>query len=140
MKKIQTLIVGLTICISALAEPSWIKITESDFESIYVDANSVVTDGPMVVVDEVINRHKTNDVFNVVSFVSSVEYDCLNEEKATIKQRTTTEFFGLGKVLSDTSKSKRWRGSGWTVIDEGNKFHKVMESLCSSNPYFRKAS
>lgn len=139
MKKIQTLIVGLTICISALAEPSWRNVTESDFESIYVDTNSVVTDGPMVVVDEVINRHKTNAVFNVVSFISSVEYDCLNEEKATIKLRTTTEFFGLGEVLSDTSKSKRWRGSGWTEIDEGNKFHKVMESLCIRNPYFKKA-
>lgn len=139
MKRIQTLIVGLTICISALAEPSWRNITESDFESIYVDTNSVVIHGPMVVVDEVINRHKTNDVFNVVSFISSVEYDCLNEEKATIKQRTTTEFFGFGEVLSDTSKSKRWRGSGWTVIDEGNKFRKVMESLCTRNPYFKKA-
>jgi hypothetical protein len=138
MKKIQTFIIGLTIGLSALAEPSWVKVSESDFESIYYDAYSVVVDGPMVVVDEVINRHKTDAVFTVVSFISRVEYDCLNEEKATIRLVTSTEFFGHGKVQSDTSKSKRWRGSGWTSIDEENKFHKVMESLCASNAYFKK--
>lgn len=140
MKKIQTVIVGLTIGLAALAEPTWVKVSESAFESIYYDANSVVIDGPFVIVDEVINRHKTDAIFTVKSFISSVEYDCLNEEQATIKLVTTTEFFGGGDVLSDTSKSKRWHGSGWTVIDEGNKFYKVMESMCFRNTYFRKAN
>ena len=116
MKKIQTFIASLIIGLSALAEPSWVKVTDIDFESIYIDTVSLVTHGPMVVVDEVINRHKTDFVFTVVSFISSVEYGCLNEEKASIKLLTTTEFFGLGEVLSDTSKSTRWRGSGWTEI------------------------
>ncbi|CAN1561046.1 hypothetical protein MCEMAEM4_02674 [Burkholderiaceae bacterium] len=138
MKKIQTVIFGLTIGLSAIAEPSWVNVTESDFESIYLDSKSVMIHGPMVVVDELINRHKTDAVFKVVSFISRVEYDCLNEEKATIRLVTTTEFFGRGEVQSDTSKSTRWRGSGYTSIDDGSKFYKVMESLCISNPYFKK--
>lgn len=139
MKKIHTAIVGLTIGLSVLAEPAWVKVTETDFESIYFDENSMVIHGPMVEVDEVINRHKSSEVFNVTSFYGRFEYDCLNEEKATIRLVTTTEFFGRGEIQSDTSKSKRWRGSGWTSIDEGNKFSKVMESLCTNNLYFKKA-
>jgi hypothetical protein len=129
---------SLTFGLTVSAESVWIKVTENDFESIYFDSYSMVIHGPTVSVDEVINRHKTDAIFRVVSFLSRVEYDCLFEEKATIKLLTTSKFFGRGEVLSDTSKSKRWRGSGWSSIEKGNKFYNVMESLCADNLYYKR--
>ncbi|NDH68333.1 MAG: hypothetical protein EBY22_10625 [Gammaproteobacteria bacterium] len=119
----------------AQSEPLWVKVVQNEFESIYYDKNSLNMHGPLALVDVLINRHKPSHEMPTVSFLSSEEYDCIHHESATTRIVTTTEHYGKGKVVRDSSVESRWRGSGTQEIDEGDKFFYLMKAVCRDNSY-----
>jgi len=119
----------------AQSEPLWLRVVQNEFESIYYDKNSLNMHGPLAIVDVLINRHKPSHEMPTVSFLSSEEYDCAHHERATTRIVTTTDHYGKGKVVRDSSVESRWRGPGTQEINEGNKFLYLMKAVCRDNSY-----
>ena len=103
--------------------------------TVFQGANSLNMHGPLAIVDILINRHKPSYEMPTVSFLSSEEYDCVHQESATTQIVTTTEHYGKGKVVRDSSVKSRWRGSGTQEINEGDKFFYLMKAVCRDNSY-----
>ena len=119
----------------AQSEPLWVRVVQNEFESIYYDKNSLNMHGPLAIVNVLINRHKPSNEMPNVSFLSSEEYDCVHHESATNRIVTTTEHYGKGRVVRDSSVESRWRGQETQEINEGNKFFYLMKAVCRDNSY-----
>jgi len=97
MKRVASLLLAFIGTQMAYSEPIWVQVIENEFESIYYDKTTVKFHGPLVIVDEVTNRHQPSSALPTVSFLATVEYDCLIREAEVVRIISTTEHFGKGQ-------------------------------------------
>lgn len=131
MKRVASFLLAFIGTQMAYSEPIWVQIIENEFESIYYDKTTVKLHGPLVIVDEVTNRHKPSAALPTVSFLAKVEYDCLIREAEVVRIISTTEHFGKGAVVRDSAENSRWRGSAVRVLNEGDKSDRSISRICT---------
>ena len=137
MKRIASFLLAFSVAQLACAEPVWVKVIENEFESIYYDQTTVELYGPLVIVDEVRNRHNPSAAFPTVSFLAKAEYDCLMGDIEILRIISTSEHFGKGMVIRDSADNSRWRGST-SSSDRLNKTEiSSMEVICKHSKYFK---
>ena len=140
MKRIASFLLAFSSAQLAVAEPIWVKVIENEFESIYYDQTTVELYGPLVIVDEVRNRHNPSAAFPTVSFLAKAEYDCLMGDIEILRIISTSEHFGKGTVLRDSADNSRWRGST-TSSDRLSKTEiSSMEVICKHSKYFKEGT
>ena len=133
MKRVASLLLAFIGTQMAYSEPIWVQVIENEFESIYYDKTTVKLHGPLVIVDEVTNRHKPSADLPTISFLAKVEYDCLIGSVEVVRLISTTEHFGKGAVVRDSAENSRWRGpvlSG-TMLDK--KAANSLEIICQQS-------
>jgi hypothetical protein len=135
MKRIASFLLAFAGAQLACAEPVWIKVSQNEFESIYYDRTTVELYGPIVIVDEVRNRHNPSPAFPTVSFIAKVEYDCLIGDIEIVRIISTSEHFGKGTVLRDSADNSRWRGSTSSSDQLSKTEASSMEVICKHSKY-----
>ena len=135
MKRIASFLLAILGAQLACAEPVWIKVIENEFESIYYDQTTVELHGPLVIVDEVRNRHNPSAAFPTVSFIAKTEYDCLMGDIEILRIISTSEHFGKGTVLRDSADNSRWRGSTSSSDQLSKTEASSMEVICKHSKY-----
>ena len=140
MKRIASFLLAFSSAQLACAEPVWIKVIENEFESIYYDQTTVELYGPLVIVDEVRNRHNPSVAFPTVSFIAKAEYDCLMGDIEILRIISTSEHFGKGAVLRDSADNSRWRGSTRSSNQLSKTEASSMEVICKHSKYFKEGA
>ena len=140
MKRIALFLLTLSGAQFVCSEPVWIKVIENEFESIYYDQTTVELYGPLVIVDEVRNRHNPSVAFPAVSFIAKAEYDCLVGDIQIVRIISTSEHFGKGTVLRDSADNSRWRGSTSSSDRLSKTEVSSMEVICKYSRYFKEGS
>lgn len=138
MKRVASFLLALSGAQLACAEPVWIKVFENEFESIYYDQTTVELYGPLVIVDEVRNRHNPSVAFPTVSFTAKAEYDCLMGDIEILRIISTSEHFGKGTVLRDSADNSRWRGLTSSSDRLTSTEVSSMEVICKQSKYFKE--
>lgn len=140
MKRIASFVLALSGAQLVCAEPVWIRVIENEFESIYYDQTTVELYGPLVMVDEVRNRHNPSAAFPTVSFIAKAEYDCLMGDIEILRIISTSEHFGKGTVLRDSADNSRWRGSTSSSDRLSKTEASSMEVICKHSKYFKEGT
>ena len=140
MKRITSFLLAFSGVQLACAEPVWIKVIKNEFESIYYDQTTIELYGPLVMVDEVRNRHNPSAAFPTVSFMAKAEYDCLMGDIEILRIISTSEYFGKGTVLRDSADNSRWRGSTSSSDRLSKTEASSMEVICKRSKYFKEGS
>lgn len=135
MKRVASLLLAFIGTQMAYSEPIWVQVIQNEFESIYYDKTTVKLHGPLVIVDEVTNRHKPSSALPTVSFLAKVEYDCLIREAEVVRIISTTEHFGKGAVVRDSVDNSRWRGRRSQGSIEGGTVHSILGVLCQQSMF-----
>lgn len=140
MKRFASLLLAFSGTQMVYSEPIWVQIIENEFESIYYDKTTVKLYGPLVIFDEVRNRHNPSVAFPTVSFIAKVEYDCLMGDIEILRIISTSEHFGKGTVLRDSADNSRWRGSTSSSNQLSKTEASSMEVICKHSKHFKEGS
>lgn len=138
MKRIASFLLVLSGAQLGYSEPIWVRVIKNEFESIYYDQTTVELYGPLVIVDEVRNRHNPSAAFPTVSFIAKTEYDCLMGDIEILRIISTSEHFGKGTVLRDSADNSRWRGLTSSSDRLTSTEVSSMEVICKQSKYFKE--